>query len=274
MYNVQLDENKFYTGTYAKIGKVINGVDVNELPPSTSYQLVSYNEEKTRVVDVIENYIIKESTVLNTETNTNETKSEIVVISDSEVDSYKSQGITVYNRVKTDANGTPVTKEESYTVTNTKWNYVASKDDSIKQIELETAITNKLKEVADNCSAAIYAGTDVTFSDGLVKHFSMSQNDQINIMGLSMMILQGITQIPYHNDGEDCQIYSIDDAKKLIDATTKCKMYHTTYCNQLNMEIRSCTTVDAVNVIHYGDPLNEERDAKLVAITGVSSRTK
>lgn len=43
MYNVQLDENMFYTGSYAKVGTVNNGVNVETLPPSENslcYKLV------------------------------------------------------------------------------------------------------------------------------------------------------------------------------------------------------------------------------------------
>ncbi len=36
MYNVQLDENKYFTGTYAELGAVPNGVKVPNLPPDLS----------------------------------------------------------------------------------------------------------------------------------------------------------------------------------------------------------------------------------------------
>ena len=34
MFNVQLDENNFFTGSYATIGVVPNGVNVETLPPT------------------------------------------------------------------------------------------------------------------------------------------------------------------------------------------------------------------------------------------------
>ena len=34
MYNVGLDENNFYNGSYAEVGTVPNGVDVETLPPA------------------------------------------------------------------------------------------------------------------------------------------------------------------------------------------------------------------------------------------------
>lgn len=38
MYNVRLDENKYYTGSYAKVGKVKDGVDLPSLPPEEDYE--------------------------------------------------------------------------------------------------------------------------------------------------------------------------------------------------------------------------------------------
>lgn len=34
MYNIKLDENKFYTGSYAKVGKVQDGINIPTLPPT------------------------------------------------------------------------------------------------------------------------------------------------------------------------------------------------------------------------------------------------
>lgn len=36
MYNVKLDENKYFTGSYAKIGKVQGGINLPSLPPDMS----------------------------------------------------------------------------------------------------------------------------------------------------------------------------------------------------------------------------------------------
>ena len=33
MYSIKLDENKYFTGSYAIIGKVEDGIDINTLPP-------------------------------------------------------------------------------------------------------------------------------------------------------------------------------------------------------------------------------------------------
>lgn len=50
MFNVQLDENMFYTGSYAKKGTLKNGIDVTSLPPaenSLCYKLVDVEVTKS-----------------------------------------------------------------------------------------------------------------------------------------------------------------------------------------------------------------------------------
>lgn len=37
MYSVKLDENKYFTGRYAIIGKVDGGIDIDSLPPIEDY---------------------------------------------------------------------------------------------------------------------------------------------------------------------------------------------------------------------------------------------
>lgn len=51
MFNVQVDENMFYTGNYAIVGSVHNGVDVNDLPPDENalcYKLVETSDGVTK----------------------------------------------------------------------------------------------------------------------------------------------------------------------------------------------------------------------------------
>lgn len=57
MYVVQLDENMFFTGTYAKIGSILNGVQVEELPPSENslcYKLVDKEVTETKEIPVLQ----------------------------------------------------------------------------------------------------------------------------------------------------------------------------------------------------------------------------
>ena len=57
MYNVQVNENNFYTGSYATIGTVKNGVNVSKLPPSENslcYKLVDVEITKEIQESILE----------------------------------------------------------------------------------------------------------------------------------------------------------------------------------------------------------------------------
>lgn len=131
----------------------------------------------------------------------------------------------------------------------------------------------KINEINNICQESISNGTDITLSDGNTKHFSMTQNDQINILGLTTMIAQRYEQIPYHADGEECTYYSVEDTQTIVNTMFDFKTYHTTYCNLLHMMINECSTKEELDAITYGMELPEDKNSTLQQITGVSSIT-
>ena len=57
MFNVLLDKDNYYTGVYAKVGKIEGGIDVEKLPPSENslgYKLVEDMIETTEKVPILQ----------------------------------------------------------------------------------------------------------------------------------------------------------------------------------------------------------------------------
>lgn len=57
MYNVQINENGFYMGSYATVGTVKDGVDVTKLPPSENqlcYKLIKVEVTEDKQVPILE----------------------------------------------------------------------------------------------------------------------------------------------------------------------------------------------------------------------------
>lgn len=143
----------------------------------------------------------------------------------------------------------------------------------IEAMTLDEYKLYKKKEISDTCKATIFAGFDVELSNG-TKHISLTYDDQINMLVLNAELDSGATEVRYHADGEDCEYFSAEDMLKIIQKSTEFKTYHTTYCNQLNMTIMNdCATKEEVAAIYYGIPLNKDRNARLVELTGISSIT-
>ena len=59
-------------------------------------------------------------------------------------------------------------------------------------------------------AATTYTGTDTTTSKG-TEHFSLTDNDQINLSNLVEQIKNGATQVPYHVDGQLCRMFTAEE---------------------------------------------------------------
>ena len=97
-----------------------------------------------------------------------------------------------------------------------------------------------------NCNKTITNGFDITLSDGNSYHFSLTTQDQLNLITLATMVESGETQIPYHADGEPCKFYSATDISAIIAKATEFKTYHISYYNSLKTYINSMETIDEI----------------------------
>ena len=131
---------------------------------------------------------------------------------------------------------------------------------------LKSAIGSRMKVT---CEETIIGGVDVVFSDGLKHHFDLTIEDQINLISLKEMIMAGAKEIPYHESGCLCKMYSPEDIAILLDAASNHKTYQVTYFNSLKGYINSLKEIDAVNNAYYGMIIPEDhRSEVLIAITG------
>lgn len=112
--------------------------------------------------------------------------------------------------------------------------------------------------MSDACNQAIVSGVDVTLNDGGTYHFSLSIEDQINMMNLQSMMLSGAESIPYHADDGKCMFYSAEDFKKIADTATAWKLYHESYFNSLREYIKSLNTNEELGNVEYGMEIPEE----------------
>ncbi len=117
---------------------------------------------------------------------------------------------------------------------------------------LEEVRVGKKAEVSAACEQIIYAGINVTLSDGTTEHYSLTEHDQLNLFGKLSQISVGAAQLEYHADGQSCRYYTAIDMQAIIQAAMWHVSYHTTYCNALNMWIAGCQSTEEVQEIFYG----------------------
>lgn len=130
-------------------------------------------------------------------------------------------------------------------------------NDEINQVSIDFVRTSKINEMSRTCNQVIEAGFDIELG-GKVEHFSLTTQDQLNLISLSSMAANGMEAIPYHADGEICRFYSNAEMQAIVAQATAYKIYHTTYYNALKNYINSLDTIEEIAAVTYGMPLPEE----------------
>lgn len=126
---------------------------------------------------------------------------------------------------------------------------VVDQDD---RVTIEYIRSSKIKELSVTCNKSIEYGVDVSLSDGITGHFSLTTQDQLNLITLQAMVASGETMIPYHADGELCRYYSVEDIERIMNAATIHKTFHVTYFNSLKVYVESLTDMKEISSVKYG----------------------
>lgn len=122
----------------------------------------------------------------------------------------------------------------------------------------------KTNEVSSICKETIYAGVDVELPTGSTEHFSLKEEDQINLFGKQAQITAGVTQLEYHQDGHPCRYYTVDEMTAIITAAMQFVSYHTTYCNSLYTWINSVEDKEDLQKITYGASIPIEYQSEVL----------
>lgn len=124
-------------------------------------------------------------------------------------------------------------------------------DDETPVITIDSAKSAKIAEIKQSCEDYIYAGTDVTYSNDTVEHFSYTLADQSNISEMFTAVMAGATEYPYHADGEICKIYTKEQIVTIYGTLSLFKTEATTYHNSLKAQVNAMTDADAITAVKF-----------------------
>lgn len=117
----------------------------------------------------------------------------------------------------------------------------------------------------------IFAGTDVTLLNGVIKNFTYNLEDQSNLLN-AIFIIQALgdlsISIPYHGHGEPCELYN---ARDILAIYFTLQFFSTRIQTEVNMKInwiRSCATKEEAMAINFDDELPAEWATRAEAIMG------
>lgn len=115
-----------------------------------------------------------------------------------------------------------------------------------------------IEKLSDSCQKAIFSGFDIELQGGETEHFTLTIEDQLNLISLSTLAASGQKAIPYHADGKLCKYYSAEDILAIAAKATELKMYHTSYFNSLKNWVESMTDISKIYSVVYGDSVPDE----------------
>ena len=123
---------------------------------------------------------------------------------------------------------------------------IAIEEEPIFEIEQPIVIENptidyvrssKISELKRDCNKTITNGIDVKLSDGETRHFSMSLEDQINLLTMAYL--------------SDESVYSTEDMKTIIAETNAFKNNHIAKFKQLKDRVNSLNTIQEIYAVNY-----------------------
>ena len=123
-------------------------------------------------------------------------------------------------------------------------------------LTLDEVKNKKIKDFSSTCKQNIENGVTISI-DGQDEHFSYSieNGDQGNIDDIfSLAISTGLSQ-PYHCDGGNCKLYTVQQISELYVACKILKAKETTYFNQIKQYITDLEDKETIEAITYGQEL-------------------
>lgn len=152
--------------------------------------------------------------------------------------------------------GKLLSDRQNYRDTINNLNSEISDDEELAQIK-----NRKIKELCSLNQTTIINGID--FEN---KHYRLNTTDQINLTSLYSLAQLG-QSVPYHADGELCEIFPAEKMINLVQTAIKFIIYHTTYFNLLKHQVLDMTDKEEIEAVSYGDELKDEYKQILSSIT-------
>ena len=134
----------------------------------------------------------------------------------------------------------------------------AQDTETAEEPTIEFVRTAKIAALSRACNTAIVSGVDVVLEDGEAHHFSLTVEDQLNLISLQSLLATGQTHVPYHADGEACRYFSANDFIAVLTKATEWKIYHESYFNNLKAWVLQMDDIQQIGAVQYGDSIPEE----------------
>lgn len=141
----------------------------------------------------------------------------------------------------------------NYKIVNDKIVAITDEEkNNIKAQYEQNIVKAKISNFNAICSSFIVQGIDYNN-----KHYSYELTDQNNLKNAIELAKTTKMEVPYHADKESYSLYNLNDITSIYILNQMNLIHHTVYFNQLKLYMSSLQSIEEINAIQYGQPLDE-----------------
>lgn len=135
------------------------------------------------------------------------------------------------------------------------------------ELTLEELKEQKIEEMNRKQQEIIQKGVDVPLSSGKTEKFTLKDQDQMSLMGLQTLAVQGVERIPWHeaDNSEHCKYYSAEDMGRITGSALSFISFQVTYFRDLRIYINSMLDKESVQSVEYGMYIPSEYQSEVLA---------
>ena len=115
-----------------------------------------------------------------------------------------------------------------------------------------------IDQMSGACENAILAGFDIVDTSGEIRHYSLSIEDQMNLLSLQNSIEKYGDNIPYHADGCSYRHYTRAEFEEIVDAANAHRLHHCIYFNRLKRYVCDIVVMSELAKVSYGMDIPEQ----------------
>lgn len=142
--------------------------------------------------------------------------------------------------------------------------------DADESLTLQKSIESKVSEMSALCANKVESGIDFTY-EGTTKHYSLKQEDQIMLNTLYTAVSNGATQVAWHNNDGDCEVFSAEKFIQFFTQGMTLVVETTTRFNTgIRPYLRTLTDKESVETFEWDNPLTEDLEAKVAEMITVN----
>ena len=122
---------------------------------------------------------------------------------------------------------------------------------------INTLRQTKITTLSAICEQTIYAGLELELSEGK-ERFEYKNQDQTNIKSMFDAVVLGAEKYPYQSEDGKCRVFTAQDIITLYTSLEGLRTAQLTYYHQLKDLVNTLETVEEINAVTYGQPLEGE----------------